>query len=371
MGTEEKQEETLVDALTAAYNAAEEAPVEAVETTPAGGDRPRDELGRFKASEEAPVETPPDGDTPEDPKLSESEKKEAADVPPVVPEQADPNKPAEGFRPPPGWSIAAKQAFNDLPAAVKEAIANREEEVNNGFAKLQKYKGLEQFEPVVEQSGRTLAEAFDNFYAAERFLEQNSVEGIKWLMGVYGVTPEQLGAATSVQRQHGVQPDPQNYREQQPALDPRYDQLAPQVEALLETVSAQRAEATRAMAQKALNVVQEFESNPENVYFQNVRKEMADIINAAVQSGKEVSIKEAYDRACWQNPEIRTELINKQVAADNQKREEEAKARASKAAAAAKSIAGVSEAVKTSQASPANEDLRESLARQMREAELA
>ncbi|MDP9144076.1 MAG: hypothetical protein M3N43_05185 [Actinomycetota bacterium] len=55
-----------------------------------------------------------------------------------------------------------------------------------------------------------------------------------------------------------------------------------------------------------------FAADPANRYFENVRQTMGQLIAANPQK----SLNDAYDQACWMNPEIRALRIKEQTAAE-------------------------------------------------------
>ena len=51
--------------------------------------------------------------------------------------------------------------------------------------------------------------------------------------------------------------------------------------------------------------IEAFKMDPKNRFFENVRQDMAKLF----QTGKADTLQEAYDAACWLNPDIRAILI--------------------------------------------------------------
>lgn len=250
---------------------------QAQETAEQKADRLRDEKGRFAAKEPSADVTPAP----------------ATETPPVEAE-----KPAEGaktYRPPVGWSVNAKAEFDKLPDAVREAIAKREEEVDTGF---KRYGGLKQYAEIAEQGGTTLASAVKDYFEIETALRQDFLGGLERVCARFGVDPRSATQALNIR--YGVNPgigmpDGQQQPSQPAAIDP--DALLRQAEQRIEEKLAQR---------ETLSAIQAFANDPKNVYFDNVREDMATLINA----GKASNLQEAYEAACWLNPEIRALRLN-------------------------------------------------------------
>jgi hypothetical protein len=62
--------------------------------------------------------------------------------------------------------------------------------------------------------------------------------------------------------------------------------------------------------------IERFASDPKHMFFDNVRGEMSFLL----QSGKAVSLGDAYDKACWADKEIRELLIKQQALAAHARR---------------------------------------------------
>ena len=255
------------------------APIESEST------RARDELGRFtKAEQDAAaaaakaIETVP-----------------AAAVPPAEQqapiEQQAPNA-AAVVAPPPGWSIAAKAEFDRLPPAVREAVAKREQEVNQGFAKLQEYKGLDPYVDMAKRSGTTITQALEGYTRAEQVLSTDFVSGVRDLCRYYNFSPAQLVEALGGQVQQGYQ---------QPAAQDPYAPVVQKLSALEQKWAQYEQQQAMQEEQAVSSQLHEFASDPANRFFENVRADMGRLITAGMAS----DLKDAYDKACWAHPEIR------------------------------------------------------------------
>lgn len=248
--------------------------------------RARDERGRFApktAADAAAAE--PQAKAPEAPT-------EAA--PEATTEAVDDGK----FAPPPGWSIAAKNAFKDAPLAIKEAVARREEEVNKGLAELRSYKEMKPFAEMARSRGDTLPGLFTKYANAERALAETPVQALLWLCQQSRVDPRQLAAVATGQ---APAPQPQQQFRQPVQQAP---QIGPQdVAALVERTLQQR---------EVTQTIQGFLSDTQKYpYAENLRPHMAHFL----ETGQAKSLDQAYEMAAWAHPDIRPMLINKQAPA--------------------------------------------------------
>lgn len=296
-------------------------------TTPNTDDRPRDESGRFVAKEPAGEERsippkPADG----------QEAPPAATATPPEPAAAPDGPQAQNLAPPAGWSVAAKQAFDALPDAVKQDIAKRESEVNDGF---QMYSGLRSHVEYAKSVNHTLPDLIDKWRAAEALLERSPVQGMQWLMQNYGVTPEMLGAAAqpqqAAQTQQPAQAQPQA-QAQQTASNPMMQEIA--------GLKNQFTQFQQQQEQAAINAAQaewdNFRADPSNKYAENVRDEMVMLLN----SGKAQDLKSAYDQALWLNTETRAIVVAEQQKAATADQQAQQQAAAQQKRDAASSVTG-------------------------------
>lgn len=318
---------------------------------PSDSGRPRDEIGRFAKPNEAPQdrqETAPPID-------------QAAQSPEAA-QEAQPAATPGG--PPPGWSPTAKALWHEgkLPPEVVQAVQKREEEVNKGLAKLQEYKGLDPYVQMAAQHGTTVTAALDNYIRAEQRLEKDPVGGIRWLCQQYGVDPAML-AGQAPRPPEGQQVEQQPY----PQLDPRT--LAPILSPLLNPLQQQLAQLQQQYYGEKQAVTQSsveaFFSDPANRYAENVADQMVTILHSGmVDKTKPNALQEAYQQACWSNPEIRGLLINEQQAKAAADKVAKAKAAADQARAAGRSITSSPNAGAPPPQRADHEDLRAFIAEQ-------
>jgi hypothetical protein len=207
--------------------------------------------------------------------------------------------------PPPGWSIAAKAAFVQLPDAVKEAVAKREADVSAGFAR---YEGLSRYVDMAQQSGQTLPAVLDRYIAAENLLTQDFGNGILSLCEFYQVNPAQLGQFLLGSGSDG-QPTGQS------------DQFAPvlnQLNSVSQRLAQWEKQQEETLHASVRDELTRFAADPKHKFFENVRQTMGQLIAANPQT----SLNDAYEQACWMNAEIRPLLLKEQ------QEQEAAKARA-------------------------------------------
>jgi hypothetical protein len=308
-----------------------ETTAQSVDQEPAAEDisgRQRDDKGRFVAKIEPgePEAAAEPAEKPQDAKA----------------ESAALDAPKTDVRPPSGFSVATKAIWDTLPQSVRDDIAKREQEVDAGF---KRYAGLGKHAEEAERNGTTLQNAVNDYVAVETALRQNFVGGIEFICQRMGVDPRQVvqamvikyapalaasgeargAAAPADDRQQMIQEANQRAQAELARINPDVmaQQVARQVADVLRNETQQR---------ELNSQIAAFGADPNNKFFANLRQDMSKI----VQAGKAETLQEAYDAACWLNPQIRAILINEA----NGGRNKEAAAAASKSRAAAKAVGG-------------------------------
>jgi len=281
----------------------------------------RDEKGRFAPKEKSDAGSPEDdrGSTThsEDSRRNLSSEPTGDSAPKVV----DGEQGVVGATPPPGWSVASKSAWNDLPEAVRADIAKREREVSDGF---KQYSGMGDIKPYAEHfasQGGSLKQALDSYMGFERVLGQNFAGGIELLCRQYNVDPRSLAQHMMGQGGQPVQQDPNAAR-------------IAQLEQMFANQQRMAAEQEQAGAQQT---IEQFASDPKHLFFENVKVTMGHLI----QTGQAAGLEDAYDKAIWMHPEIRPQLLKQQQAeAASVSQSQQRQAAATQARQSAKSLTG-------------------------------
>ncbi len=233
-----------------------------------------------------------------------------------APNEGEVSKPDGSIRPPPGFSVATKQAWDGLPEHVKADIAKREADIEEGT---KRYTGLSRFAEEAERNGTSLQNAVSDYVAVENQLRQDPVRGIEFLFQKMGVNPLAVLNAW-VKRYMGQQGD-QGQAPQPQQIDP--NAIANHAVNAVRTEFQQR---------QIYDDIAKFSANPANRFFANVRQDMS----VLVQSGKASNLQEAYEAACWLHPEIRAILIEEMAGGQNRA----ATRTAARAQNAAKAVTG-------------------------------
>lgn len=243
-----------------------------------------------------------------------------------------PNATGKPLLPPAGWSPASKVAFDALPDAVKADIAKREELVSAGFAK---YSGLDQYVQEFEAAGVRLPDAIAAYRAAEDQLTRNFPQGVVGLCQQFNVHPVQLAQHLLQQYGQGGQEGPQPQSHAQP--DAQSQQAISQLQQQLNKLEQERYQERSTAVETDIS---KFISDPSNKFVDNVVDQMALLINAAKLENRHITLKEAYDAACWSDPQVRPLLLDEQFAAKSKAAQDKAKQAADQARRSAASVTG-------------------------------
>ena len=275
--------------------------------------RTRDEAGRFARKPEAAGEA--DGEAARVPA-----KPAGAATPSTVPSagartaQDQTGQPDPYGKAPQSWKPGAREGFAALPAPIREEIHRREREVARAAQEHATARNVstyvqrlqQQFAPALQAEGVDALTASANLMnLASRLRFGTPVEKARIAADIvrnYGVDVVALAAAldgaqnVQSQAQTGMQ-----FR------DPRVDQLLSQLQ------SAQM-ERSQGLQQRAEYSVESFGADPKNEFFNDVRYDMGDLMELAAKRGIDMSIAQAYERACLMHPEISKVLAAREAA---------------------------------------------------------
>jgi hypothetical protein len=234
------------------------------------------------------------------------------------------------IKPPASWKPAAREAWAMLPDHVKAEVVRREQETSrvlNETTDARKFRetfqqALAPYEQTLRAEGVEPARAVANILGTVQMLRsgsrQQAAEALANVVRAYKIPIDALDAALAGQPYQGP-------AQQGPVQDPRVDQLFAQIE----QAKAQRAQQEAHQADEA---VSQFGADKE--FFDDVREDMADLIEAAERRGQKLDLEVAYQKALRLNDEIAQVMRQREEA----KAVTTAKAATSKARAAASSV---------------------------------
>jgi hypothetical protein len=305
---DQDQETSLRDEILAAadeVDASEEETVSEQQTQP-----------EEKAAEETPQEVPEE--TVEEPELA------------AAPE------PEPQIKPPVDWPAEVASKFAELPSEVQQAIHNREVHINDVLQQSSEARNavgaftqmFQPYVPLMQAEGVS-----DPLQAVEGLLKttaqlamgtpQQKAERIAGLINHYGIDIQMLDSVLA----GAPAQDPQTSQFEQ-MLDQR---LAPvnQLISRVQQLDQQTAQQSQAEAAKTIEA---FAADPKNAHFAQVKNVMADFLDMAAAQGRQMTMEEAYMRACMADPSIADQVMaerSQALAADGQQAAQKARNAAS------------------------------------------
>ena len=290
---------------------APEAPVEAQETP---SSEPQE------ASENSLRDTIKEAFKQSEPKDEKPEKPRAQDGKYVKAEQAAAAKAQELSKAPESWRPEVREHWAKVPDAVKAEIYKRESEMARGVQKIMGEAGSamnaigamrELMSPYSQllhgRYGGDAARMMSGYMQTESNLLMgtapevaNVIAGMIQQYGVGRFGKQFIEALDSTLVGEQVQARPEDIIQRTVQ-----QQLAP----ILQTVQQRQWQEEQQIANQVQGGIQEIAQKGE--FFNDVRLDMADIIDMATARGETISLIDAYKKACWQNEGIRNILLSR------------------------------------------------------------
>lgn len=252
---------------------------------------------------------------------SESEPAEAVEPESKVPEPnaapATPATPAaESLKAPASWRPAVREQWAKIPTEAQAEITKRERET---AAALQESAGARQtaerlhqvigpYSQFLQAEGAEPLQAINTLLSTAQVLRQGTPEvkgrAVAAWIRQFGVPLEAINAALGFAQQApgGAAAPPTAV----PPADP--EQLVQQV---MDRIGQQRQQFEQ---QRQAGVIKDFASSHE--FFEDLRDDMADLIEGASRRGLALSVEEAYTRASKMHPEV-SKIMDQRRAADS------------------------------------------------------
>ena len=243
---------------------------------------------------------------------------------PETPPKADP-EPVPGQhrvdRAPASWRKEAKGEWASVPLHIRQEVHKRELEITRALNEANvSRQAASQFEQVaqpymarIQSLGVTPQQAFSELLKADYLLasgsQQSKAQMLDKLIQDYGVDINELDATIARRLGGQQQAQPQQVDIQQLVQQQLQQALAP--------MYAQQQQAQMQQQQQADQTVEQMSLDPKYPHFEDVRQDMADIIEINSRRGVYLSLDDAYNRAIGFNPElsssIRTTQLNQQA----------------------------------------------------------
>lgn len=255
-------------------------------------------------------------------KQEEPEQKQEEPDPEQKREEANPDEGKAGVeashpqdQAPTSWSKEGKEAWKAIPDHIRKEILRREEASIRGVEKLkQQYAPLEELgnglAPFIKeavQGGVHPVSYISQVMQTERILRtadnKTKFQEILRICDQYGVPLRQIVNMSVGEQVLGAAPAP---------TAPAPVQLPPQVMQELEESRRFRQSITQ---EQANSEISRFAADPKNEFFEQVREEMATLIERGVCS----TLESAYEKAVFMRDDIREEVIRRRIEGERSK----------------------------------------------------
>ena len=246
---------------------------------------------------------------------------------------------------PVAWRAEARQHWEELPAAVKTEVLRREREVDRALdASAESRRFQEQFTGIVQPYQAFMAaDGVDPLTATRNLMQTAAVLKV-------GSPQQKAGIALDIIRRYGVDigmldsmlagemPAPgvpgngNGGAPMDPGMQQYLDQkLAPVNQFMQNIQSAQQNRDAQTTASVDAEI-ERFASDPDNIFFEDVRDDMAALLRAAAGQGREMTIPQAYTYAVNSRPDLAQ--IQRQRDAAKASKQQQASLQSKKLAAA-------------------------------------
>jgi hypothetical protein len=244
----------------------------------------------------------------------------AADTPAEPAEAAAPAEPAESpaINPPIGYSPEARELWKDVPVKVQEQIHKREQEIamamQNTAAARKTYDNLnslaQSYAPIMAAEGaQDVMQAVQGLFETVAELRmgspQQKAQKMAQLISHYGIDIAGLDSALA-----GSPQGPEVSQNSQ--FEHLIDQKMAPINQMMEQLNALQMQKQQTTQQNAVQEIQQFGQQAE--FLNDVRNDMADLIDMAAARGYDMSLQEAYNKACALNPQIQAVIDQRKQA---------------------------------------------------------
>lgn len=228
----------------------------------------------------------------------------------------------QGERAPASWRPEIREHWGSLPEPVRAEIARREVEVQRTLQETaEARKTVESIDRVIapymsfiKAEGSNPLQAIDNMMSTAAKLRTGTAPELATMMAqlINQFGTGRFGAAFIEQLDGALAGQAPRVDPQQAAIEQVLNQrLAPVQQMLTQFQQAQLAQQQQ-VTERAQNEVAQFLAKAE--FGDDVREDMADLLEAAQRKGQSLTLQQAYEKACYLNDSVRAVMQQRQAA---------------------------------------------------------
>lgn len=237
--------------------------------------------------------------------------KKEGEVAPIVKDkpEVDTQVDTTTVKPPASWKPAAREHWAKIPNEARVEIQRREREIQQGLSQSaharkfgdEFFKIMSPYEGLLRSQNATPLGAVNNLMQTVAGLSMGSVQQKATLVADiiknYGIDIDTLSQLLAGQQ-------PQKGDDVTERVMQRVNQVIAPIQQHLQGQTAQQRQQDELGQQAAINFVSEFISDTKNEFAEDLREDMADLMETAARRGKKLTIQQAYKLACDSDPQI-------------------------------------------------------------------
>ena len=227
-------------------------------------------------------------------------------------EKAGDDKPVESSpeeKAPVSWGVATREHWGKLPKEVKAEIMKRERDFAVGIQRYSENskraelmdRALQPFQQYFamngNQPGQTIQQLLQTASVLQMGAPGQKAQMVAQLINQFGVDIQTLDNLLA-----GEEPPPE--AQQQQHVQQAIQQAVAPYQQMLNQFQQAQVRQRQAQAQAAGSEIQKFAADSKHEFYNDVRADMADLLDMAANRGINLTLKDAYDRACMMHPEI-------------------------------------------------------------------
>ncbi len=209
------------------------------------------------------------------------------------------------------WRAAAKQHWKDLPPEVRQEVARREKDIQQGLRDSTDARrfheefgqAVEPYRPLMQGAGVDPLTATKNLWQMAATLQMGNPQQ-KAQMVAQIIQQNAVDLQTLNDVLVGQVPAQGGNGGTDPGLASMIQRELAPVRQFMGSIENARQQKQQEIAQTAEQEIEKFAQDPANLFFEDVHEDMADMLELASQRGRQMSLKEAYDRAVAMRPDL-------------------------------------------------------------------
>lgn len=223
-------------------------------------------------------------------------------------------------KPPGGWTPEEREGWDKLPEGAQKAILRRESDFSralNDSAAARRWatdfhKIVSPHEHLMRASGVTPLQAVNNLVNTAALLQ-------------VGTPAQKAGTIANIIRTYGIDitmldsllagKAPPEKAAQSDALMAAIDQRLKPVQDFMQKLDTSKTAAERRLEVDSSKMIDDFKADPKNEFYEDLSADIADLLDLATNRGREMTLRQAYDLAASQHPEI-SKVIEQRKAAE-------------------------------------------------------